>query len=120
MPKPTLPCLVESDIRIILQNKRQNRANFSAIIIPLSALFNDKIAHLKFSCEIAVPKLIIKSITKSNISIAMICLAYAVLTGCGTKGPLYIPEQRYPQAATQPTPQVVPATPATPATPPAN
>ena len=34
------------------------------------------------------------------------------LAGCGTKGPLYIPEQRYPQAATQPAPQAIPETPA--------
>ncbi|MEE9332072.1 MAG: lipoprotein [Methylophilaceae bacterium] len=27
----------------------------------------------------------------------LILLSYAVLVGCGTKGPLYIPEQRYPQ-----------------------
>ena len=27
-------------------------------------------------------------------------LSCAMLVGCGTKGPLYIPEQRYPQAAT--------------------
>ncbi len=36
---------------------------------------------------------------KSMLSIVMLCLAYAVLSGCGTKGPLYIPEQRYPQKA---------------------
>ena len=40
-------------------------------------------------------------------SIAMLCLAYTVLSGCGTKGPLYIPEQRYPQTTTQ-TPKVTP------------
>ena len=112
MPKPIQTCLVVSDIRIILQNERQNMASFSAIIIPLSALFNDKIAHLKFSCEFSMPKLIIKSISKSNINIAMICLAYSALAGCGTKGPLYIPEQRYPQEASQPAPQAVPETPA--------
>lgn len=27
-------------------------------------------------------------------------MACGMLTACGTKGPLYIPEQRYPQAAT--------------------
>ena len=112
MPKPVLTCLVVSDIRIILQNKRQNMANFSAIIVPLSALFNDKIAHLKFYCEIVMPKLIFKSNTKPNISIVMICLAFSALAGCGTKGPLYIPEQRYPQEATQAAPQAVPETPA--------
>ena len=56
-----------------------------------------------------MPKSTTKPITKSKISIVMLCLAYAVLTGCGTKGPLYIPEQRYPQKdSTQETPKVVP------------
>ncbi len=32
-----------------------------------------------------------------KISVLLICLAYMVLVACGTKGPLYIPEQRYPQ-----------------------
>ena len=31
------------------------------------------------------------------VYISMIC---GLLAGCGTKGPLYIPEQRYPQAGT--------------------
>ena len=31
------------------------------------------------------------------VYISMVC---GMLIGCGTKGPLYIPEQRYPQAAT--------------------
>ncbi len=39
-------------------------------------------------------------------------LLVASLAGCGTKGPLYIPEQRYPQAATQPAPQSTPVAPA--------
>ncbi len=34
-----------------------------------------------------------------NLRITMGCLALSILTGCGTKGPLYIPEQRYPQGA---------------------
>ena len=38
-----------------------------------------------------------KSISKSAITTLLCCLAYAALAGCGTKGPLYIPEQRYPQ-----------------------
>ena len=29
----------------------------------------------------------------------VVLMSYAVLAGCGTKGPLYIPEQRYPQPA---------------------
>jgi predicted small lipoprotein YifL len=36
---------------------------------------------------------------KSIICAVMLCLAYTSLAGCGTKGPLYIPEQRYPQGA---------------------
>ena len=53
-----------------------------------------------------------KSNTYTNVSVVMLCLAYSALAGCGTKGPLYIPEQRYPQEATQPAPQAVPETPA--------
>ena len=30
------------------------------------------------------------------VYVLMVC---GMLVGCGTKGPLYIPEQRYPQAA---------------------
>ncbi len=37
--------------------------------------------------------------SKINMSI-LLCFTYAVLSGCGTKGPLYIPEQRYPQKDT--------------------
>ena len=47
-----------------------------------------------------------------NVNIMALCLACSVLAGCGTKGPLYIPEQRYPQKATQPAPQAVPTAPA--------
>ena len=50
--------------------------------------------------------------SKQNILIAMLCLTSSILCSCGTKGPLYIPEQRYPQAATQPAPQAIPETPA--------
>jgi len=53
--------------------------------------------------------------SRQNISIAMLYLAYAVVSGCGTKGSLYIPEQRYPQKTTTETPKVTPqATPETP------
>jgi predicted small lipoprotein YifL len=31
------------------------------------------------------------------VSILLACFAYLALMGCGTKGPLYIPEQRYPE-----------------------
>ena len=33
---------------------------------------------------------------------------YFFLMGCGTKGPLYIPEQRYPQKDTQAQPVITP------------
>ena len=32
------------------------------------------------------------------VSLVYVLTACGMLTGCGTKGPLYIPEQRYPQA----------------------
>ena len=32
----------------------------------------------------------------ASILLGVVC---GMLTGCGTKGPLYIPEQRYPQQA---------------------
>jgi predicted small lipoprotein YifL len=34
-----------------------------------------------------------------NMRVLVIFAAYFALMGCGTKGPLYIPEQRYPQGA---------------------
>jgi predicted small lipoprotein YifL len=38
-----------------------------------------------------------------KINVCLVALAYlficGLLTSCGTKGPLYIPEQRYPQGA---------------------
>jgi predicted small lipoprotein YifL len=45
---------------------------------------------------------------KFNKKFAMtltLCLAYFGLTACGTKGPLYIPEQRYPQKNDTQTPE---------------
>ena len=42
---------------------------------------------------------------KLNMNVACYCLLFAgfsTLMGCGTKGPLYIPEQRYPQGVEQP------------------
>ena len=30
-------------------------------------------------------------------TLALLLAGYIILTGCGTKGPLYIPEQMYPQ-----------------------
>ena len=38
-----------------------------------------------------------KFMWKSTVTTVICCLAYTTLAGCGTKGPLYIPEQRYPQ-----------------------
>ncbi len=41
--------------------------------------------------------------TKAAILLtALVSLASFALVSCGTKGPLYIPEQRYPQAPEQP------------------
>jgi predicted small lipoprotein YifL len=34
-----------------------------------------------------------------NVPVLVIFISYLALMGCGTKGPLYIPEQRYPQGA---------------------
>lgn len=34
-----------------------------------------------------------------NLFLGMLLLTCANLIACGTKGPLYIPEQRYPQAS---------------------
>ena len=34
------------------------------------------------------------------MGLAYVSMACGLLVGCGTKGPLYIPEQRYPQAGT--------------------
>ena len=44
-----------------------------------------------------------------NIPVLVICVAYSTLVACGTKGPLYIPEQRYPpKDTTQETPKPAP------------
>ena len=34
-----------------------------------------------------------------SLFMGILLIACGNLTGCGTKGPLYIPEQRYPQAS---------------------
>ncbi len=34
---------------------------------------------------------------KKYIALVCLCLMIGALTGCGTKGPLYIPEREYPQ-----------------------
>jgi predicted small lipoprotein YifL len=56
-------------------------------------LFNDKMRINHFFNGTVMPKFI----RKSTVTTVICYLAYAVLAGCGTKGPLYIPEQRYPQ-----------------------
>jgi predicted small lipoprotein YifL len=57
---------------------------------------DDKITFCKFNGECAMPKLL--------FSLVLLGLTYAGLAGCGTKGPLYIPEQRYPQPVAKPAP----------------
>ena len=42
----------------------------------------------------------LKKIGVLMIGLVYILMACGTLAGCGTKGPLYIPEQRYPQAST--------------------
>ena len=43
------------------------------------------------------------------VPILLAFIAYLALVGCGTKGPLYIPEQRYPQKESAPeTPKEAP------------
>lgn len=32
-------------------------------------------------------------------TLALLLTGYIILSGCGTKGPLYIPDQMYPQPA---------------------
>lgn len=44
--------------------------------------------------------------------IILMLASYAVLVGCGTTGPLYIPEQRYPQKTQEEAPKAPDATPA--------
>jgi len=44
---------------------------------------------------------------KSLLIIFVLC-SYFLIVGCGTKGPLYIPEQRYPQKDTQAQPATTP------------
>lgn len=49
---------------------------------------------------------------KSNINLVLyvlLCAICSTLMACGTKGPLYIPEQRYPQEVEQPASQDSPA-----------
>lgn len=41
--------------------------------------------------------------------LAYLSLLCVMLSACGTKGPLYIPEQQYPQDASEAAPQPAPA-----------
>ena len=40
-----------------------------------------------------------------SLFITILVLCYTAITGCGTTGPLYIPEQRYPQQTQEESPQ---------------
>jgi predicted small lipoprotein YifL len=44
--------------------------------------------------------------------LAYLSLLCIMLSACGTKGPLYIPEQQYPQDTQEAAPQPAPAAPA--------
>jgi len=48
--------------------------------------------------------------SKSFLTI-LVLASYAALVGCGTTGPLYIPEQRYPQKTQDEAPKTPDATP---------
>jgi predicted small lipoprotein YifL len=45
-----------------------------------------------------MPKNISSNIPRNILGLVFFAV-YLTLMGCGTKGPLYIPEQRYPQGA---------------------
>jgi len=47
------------------------------------------------------------SLIKYNLTI-FVLFSYTFLMGCGTKGPLYIPEQRYPQKTQEEAPANTP------------
>lgn len=58
-------------------------------------------------------KIVLKTMLKTafnpalkTLPILLLCVVNLTLVSCGTKGPLYIPEQRYPQGV--PKEQVVP------------
>lgn len=46
----------------------------------------------------------IANMTKTFLTVIVI-VGYVVLVGCGTTGPLYIPEQRYPQKTQEEAPK---------------
>lgn len=58
-------------------------------------------------------KIVLKTMLKTafnpalkTVPILLLCVVNLTLVSCGTKGPLYIPEQRYPQGV--PKKQIVP------------
>jgi predicted small lipoprotein YifL len=53
------------------------------------------------------------NMTKTFLTILVIA-SYAILVGCGTTGPLYIPEQRYPQKTQDEAPKAPDASSTTP------
>lgn len=55
------------------------------------------------------------NMTKTFLTIIAIA-GYAVLVGCGTTGPLYIPEQRYPQGTQDEAPKTPDSVPTDPTT----
>ncbi len=50
-----------------------------------------------------------RELTMYKLLNVLLCVAYFFLTACGTKGPLYIPEQRYPQNTETPASTEMPA-----------
>ncbi len=83
MPNPQRSCLAVSDNRHFFAHERLNK---------VWQKIGDKMCRLEMGADIMMRKLI-------NIFLFTV---YFLLTACGTKGPLYIPEQRYPQKTEAP------------------
>ena len=47
---------------------------------------------------------------RKTLIYTLLIAAYAVIYGCGTTGPLYIPEQRYPQDVKSESPEEIDTT----------
>jgi predicted small lipoprotein YifL len=47
---------------------------------------------------------------RKTLIYTLLIAAYAVIYGCGTTGPLYIPEQRYPQDVKSEAPEEIDTT----------
>ncbi len=61
-------------------------------------------------CSLNHENIVKNVMPKQTLMIFLLC-GYLALAGCGTKGPLYIPEQRYPQQHEEmPAPQPFPTT----------